>query len=40
MEERANKKGLSEPTISDGTKVRLDACHIRLTRPSRKLHWR
>jgi len=37
MEEGANRKRLPAPQISEGTKVWLDARHIRTTRPSRKL---
>jgi len=40
MEEGANKKRLPAPPIPEGTKVWLDARHIRTTRPSRKLDWK
>jgi hypothetical protein len=40
MEEGANKKRLPAPLIPQGTKVWLDARHIRTTRPSRKLDWK
>jgi len=40
MEEGANRKRRPAPQIQDGTKVWLDARHIRTTRPSRKLDWK
>jgi len=40
MEEGANKKRLPAPQIPEGTKVWLDARHIRTTRPSHKLDWK
>jgi hypothetical protein len=40
MEEGANRKRLPAPQIDEGTKVWLDARHVRTTRPSRKLDWK
>jgi transposase InsO family protein len=40
MEEGANRKRLPAPQIQEGSKVWLDARHIRTTRPSRKLDWK
>jgi len=40
MEEGAKIKRLPAPQINEGTKVWLDARHIRTTRPSRKLDWK
>jgi hypothetical protein len=40
MEEGANRKRLPAPQIDEGSKVWLDAQHIRTTRPSRKLDWK
>jgi hypothetical protein len=40
MEDGANRKRLPAPQIREGTKVWLDARHIRTTRPSRKLDWK
>jgi len=40
MEAAANKKRLPAPQMQEGTKVWLDARHIRTTRPSRKLDWK
>jgi len=40
MEEGANRKRLPAPQIPEGTKVCLDARHIRTTRPSSKLDWK
>jgi len=39
MEEGANRRRLPAPPIQQGTRVWLDARHIRTTRPSRKLDW-
>jgi hypothetical protein len=40
MEAGANRKRLPAPQIQQGTKVWLDARHVRTTRPSRKLDWK
>jgi hypothetical protein len=40
MEAGANRKRLPAPQVQQGTKVWLDARHIRTTRPSRKLDWK
>ena len=40
MEEGANKKRSPAPQIPEGTKVWMDARHIRTTRPSHKLDWK
>jgi len=40
MEEGANRKRLPAPQIQEGTKVGLDARHIRTTRLSRMLDWK
>jgi len=40
MEEGAKRKRLPAPQIEEGSKVWLDARHIRTTRPSRKLDWK
>jgi hypothetical protein len=40
MEDGANRKRLPAPQMQEGTKVWLDARHIRTTRPSRKLDWK
>jgi len=40
MEVGANRKRLPAPQFREGTKVYLDARHIRTTRPSRKLDWK
>jgi hypothetical protein len=40
MERQANQKRLPAPNIQIGTRVWLDARHIRTTRPCRKLDWK
>jgi hypothetical protein len=40
MAEGANRKRLPAPQMQEGTKLWLDARHIRTTRPSRKLDWK
>jgi hypothetical protein len=40
MEDGANRKRLPATPIQEGSKVWLDARHIRTTRPSRKLDWK
>jgi hypothetical protein len=40
MEDGADRKRLPAPQMQEGTKVWLDARHIRTTRPSRKLDWK
>jgi hypothetical protein len=40
MEEGANRKRLPAPRMQEGTKLLVDARHIRTTSPSRKLDWK
>jgi hypothetical protein len=40
QEEGANRGHIPAPNIQVGTKVWLDACNVRTTRPTRKLDWK
>jgi len=40
QEEDANRTRIPAPNIQEGTRVWLDARHIRTTRPTRKLDWK